>query len=362
MKKKIFATVLSFVTINLFSQITVTDNDIIDSGDIIYEALDTVSGSSIQIGSPGAGQIWDFSSLQQNQVRTIEYLDPSLTPFGSIHPTSNICTNEDGEYQYFKKSSTSVEIVGVDDQEALNPVVILPLPLTYPMQFSTGQVSVVNESVENAFIPDSIAPFITLATAHTVDSINIQLFIETDFNIDGYGDIILPMGTFPALRLSVVNTNIQNVSLYCTDTILGVNSGWYSAPQQLFPSETETDYAFQWWSNDPLVKFALLNIEVDEFGNNNGDIQFLTNNMTVVEEKNDLYFSVFPVPATYNLTINSIENTITDLELRDVNGKLVLDKQFNTSTVLDLDDIEKGPYFLTLKTESRMITKKIIID
>ena len=362
MKKKIFLTVLSFITINLFSQITVTDNDIIGSGDIIYEALDSVSGGIIQIGSPGANQTWDFSSLQQNQVRIIEYLDPSLTPFASIHPTSNICTNEDGEYQYFKKSSTRVEIVGVDDQEVLNPVVVLPLPLTYPMQFSTGQVSVFDESVQNAFIPDSLAPFITLGSAHTVDSVNYQLIVETDFDVDGYGNIILPMGTFPALRLSVVNTNIQNIFLYCTDTILGTSSGWYPAPQQLSPSETETDYAFQWWSNDPLVKFALLNIEVDEFGNNNGDIQFLTNNMTLFDEKNDIYFSIFPVPASYNLNINSIENTITDIILRDLNGKMVLDRQFNTSTSLSLEGIAKGSYYLTLKAKNRIVTKKIIID
>ena len=362
MKIKLFATVLSFMTINVFSQITVTDNDIINSGDIIYEALDSVSGSSIQIGSPGAGQTWDFSTLQQNQVRIIEYLDPSLTPFASMHPTSNICTNEDGEYQYFKKSSTSVEIVGVDDQEVLSPVVILPLPLTYPMQFSTGQVSVVDESVENAFVPDSLAPFVSLGAAHTVDSVNIQLMVETDFNVDGHGDIILPMGTFPVLRLSVINTNIQNVYLYCTDTILGTGSAWYPAPQQLFPSGTETDYAFQWWSNDPLVKFALVNIEVDEFGNNDGDIQFLTNNMTSFEENNDLHFSIFPVPATYNLTIESAENLKTDLILRDINGKLILDKEFHTFTILSLDGISKGSYYLTLKTEKRLITKKIIID
>lgn len=362
MKAKLFMTILSFMTINVFSQITVTDNDIIDSGDMIYEALDSISGTSIQVGSAGAGQIWDFSNLQQNEVRTIEYLDPISTPFASIHPTSNICTNEDGEYQYFKKSLTSVEIVGVDDQEVLNPVVILPLPLTYPMQFSTGQVVVVDESVENAFVSDSLAPFMTLGAAHTVDSVNVQLIVETDFNVDGYGDIILPMGTFPALRLSLININIQNFYLYCTDTILGTGSGWYPAPQQLFPSGTETDYAFQWWSNDPLVKFALVNIEVDEFGNNDGDIQFLTNNMTSVGENNDLYFSIFPVPATYNLTIESSENTIADLILRDINGKLVLENQFNNSTILSLDGIAKGSYYLTLKTENRLLTKKVIIE
>ena len=105
MKLILFGTLMIFFTLNTFSQITVTDNDIIDVGDILYEALDTISGNTIQIGSAGANQTWDFSALQQNMVNSIEYLDPSATPFGFLYPTSNICTNEDGEYQYFTKSS-----------------------------------------------------------------------------------------------------------------------------------------------------------------------------------------------------------------------------------------------------------------
>ena len=178
MKIKLFTIALAFIGINSLAQITVTDADILDVGDIVYEALDSVSGSAIQIGPAGANQTWDFSNLQQNEVNIIEHVEPNTTPFGSIHPTSNICTNEDGEYQYFKKSLTSVAIVGFDDQKALNPVTILPLPLTYPMQLSTGPVLVIDESESNSFIEDSIAPLMTSGAAHTVDSISFQVVIE----------------------------------------------------------------------------------------------------------------------------------------------------------------------------------------
>ncbi len=57
MKTKIFTIALAFITLNAFSQITVTDNDVVGVGDNIYEALDSVSGSAIQIGSAGANQI-----------------------------------------------------------------------------------------------------------------------------------------------------------------------------------------------------------------------------------------------------------------------------------------------------------------
>ena len=106
----------------------------------------------------------------------------------------------------------------------------------------------------------------------------------------------------------------------------------------------------------------MVNIPIDEFGNNIGNVQFLTNNPTAIEEKNDLQFSVFPVPATYSLTIEGEENITTDLTLRDINGKLILTHQFNTSTNLSLDGVAKGIYYLTLKTENGELAKKVVVE
>jgi hypothetical protein len=362
MKIKLYILSLIFVTTDVFSQITVTENDVINIGDNIYEALDSVSGSTIQIGSAGANQTWDFSNLQQNEVNIIAHVDPISTAFGFMHPTSNICAKDDSENIYFKKSSTAIEIVGFDDQSLVNPILALPLPLTYPMQVSTGPVLALSELESNAFLPDSLAPLISFGAAHVIDSINVQVTLESSYNVDGWGDVIIPMGTFPALRLYVSATNTQSVLFYCTDTILGIASGWYPAPQQLFPTDTETDYFYQWWSNDPNVKMGLVNIDVDEYGYNNGEIQFLTNNVTSITQKDDLQVRIFPVPATYSLTIESEENIITNLTLRDNNGQLILEDKFNTRTSLSLDGFAKGIYYLTLRTDDRELTKKVVVE
>ena len=103
MNRILLTFVLILITIYSFSQITVTDNDIIGIGDNIYEAIDDISGSAIQIGSSGANQTWDFSNLQQTTVNIIEHVDPSSTYYGSLHPTSNICALDDGQSLYFKE-------------------------------------------------------------------------------------------------------------------------------------------------------------------------------------------------------------------------------------------------------------------
>ena len=151
-EKPLLFLVFVLLTGNIFAQITVTDTDIVNIGDVIYEALDSVSGSAIQIGPAGANQTWDFSNLQQNDVNIIEHVDPNSTPFGFMHPTSNICAEDDDQNLYMNKSSTGVEMVGFDDVQLLNPLTILPLPLTYPMQYSTGAILALDQRMENSFI------------------------------------------------------------------------------------------------------------------------------------------------------------------------------------------------------------------
>ena len=63
MKLNIFRIALVFLTTNLFGQITVIDTDVVDVGDIIYQAYDSVPGPSIQAGNASsAAQNWNFSS------------------------------------------------------------------------------------------------------------------------------------------------------------------------------------------------------------------------------------------------------------------------------------------------------------
>ena len=102
MKFKIFTCIFTLFSLFTFSQITVTDSDIISVGDVVYQAVDSIPSSSITIGNSGASQIWDFSNLQIDDVSVINNIDPNNTPFGFMHPTSNICNQEDGQDIYLR--------------------------------------------------------------------------------------------------------------------------------------------------------------------------------------------------------------------------------------------------------------------
>ena len=62
------------------------------------------------------------------------------------------------------------------------------------------------------FLPDSIAVFVTMGQAQQIDSIKFVVESSTEFNVDDYGSITIPMGTFDALRVKM--DDIQLIILY----------------------------------------------------------------------------------------------------------------------------------------------------
>jgi hypothetical protein len=360
MKTKLFTIALAFISVNALAQITVTDSDIISVGDIVYQAVDSLPSNSITIGNSGANQTWDFSSLQDMEVDIIEVISPVGTPYENIHPDANMCVEIDDELMYLDKSSTGLEMVGYGDIP-LN-MLMTPLPLVYGLSQQSGPNTMMDSVFPNMFIPDSLAPFISFNPAYDqVDSLKINVVITSEFNVDAWGNVTIPLGTFDALRLKVEETTTTDFYAYCSSS-LGLGGGWYSVPAQLFPSETEITNRYQWWSNDPSVKFMLAELEMDSLSNNVEFVTFLTETQTTAV--NDLLsnsISVFPNPTSDKIIVNTdLKNC--NYELVDVKGSVITSDNFNYSTEIDLSKNAKGIYFLKLKSQNEIITKKIIIE
>ena len=68
---------------------------------------------------------------------------------------------------------------------------------------------------------------------------------------------------------------------------------------------------------------------------------------------------VYPNPATSNITIESTE-AIKKLEIRDVNGRIVISQEY-TNTI-DVSELSKGLYLVTVVTESQNMVKKVLVE
>jgi hypothetical protein len=361
MKTQLFTIALAFISVNTLAQITVTDSDIISVGDIVYQAVDSLPSNSITIGNSGANQTWDFSSLQDMEVDIIEVISPVGTPYENIHPDANMCVEIDDELMYLDKSSTGLEMVGYGDIP-LN-MLMIPLPLVYGLSQQSGPHTIMDSVFANMFLPDSLAPFISLNPAYDqVDSLKINVVITSEFNVDAWGNVTIPLGTFDALRLKVEETTTTDFYAYCSSS-LGLGGGWYSVPAQLFPSETEITNRYQWWSNDPLVKFMIAELEMDSLSNNVEFVTFLTTpQANSASNLESVKVNVYPNPTSKDLMI------ITDLincsySLTDVKGSKLLRNEFNNSTIIDLSSYSSGTYLLQIYTEEgNVTTKRVVVE
>ena len=76
----------------VFSQITITAQDFLNqigSRQVVLEEMN--SSTTIDVGSPGANQVWDFSNMviSDTVVAVFEYLSPDQTVSGSTFPEAN---------------------------------------------------------------------------------------------------------------------------------------------------------------------------------------------------------------------------------------------------------------------------------
>ena len=364
MNKSYFLSVL-FSTISLvgISQITVTDADLLGVGDVIYLADDY--NTIVNLGSPGQNQIWDFSALQSNDSWMMEVVDPTTTPFDQLYPNANLCIIDDGDFIYCNKSSTRISILGIGDSVAQQAITLVPLTLSYSFTNIDGPILAIDSLIGGPSINVLLASqgltasMLTFGAAHVADSLSIQLEMTTEFEVDAEGIMILPMGSFDALRVKVDRTSVPNISVYCIDTNGGTNSDWY--PLSLGGTETETSY--QWYSNNANTKFTLAEVIIDSIGNPETGITFLTDSIISSLDKVEIdYINIFPIPTTYNVTITYERNEEVGATLSDINGRELINFVFVNSTELDLSNLDKGIYILNLNTKEGSVSKKLIIE
>ena len=342
MKTNFFTIALTLITTGVFAQITVTDADVLNIGDIFFEATDTLS-VGLTPGGSGMNQTWDFTNLQMNLIDTIEVLDPNTTPNGAMHPTADVSILIDSNYWHLSKSNNALSLVGVDNVPVYSQ--FSPLPLYYGLQSSSSYTSL--DSL--VAIPASLCQ---LYLGVPCDSVYIKQVSTINWNVDAYGDVMLPLGTFSSLRSKKIEVGMDSLYVH----ISGV---WYVDTVNSGIVDTTIEYT--WWTNEVSMHYRI--VEMDYTNNTTDEVVFLTQpQVSSVSNISASDFNIYPIPATCNLTIEAQSNELTNLELVDITGKMVMTKQFNVSTNLDVSQIAKGIYYLNLNNNEGKSTKKIIVE
>jgi len=342
-----------------FSQITISESDFSIPGDTVR-----ISVSGQTINDPvltGSGITWDYSALTATSQFLREFTSIGFSP---VQFTFGVLAPQDYQASYFIPENT----LPVDQLNGF-----LPVSLSDPRSYQKSTIDSITKvgfsikvsGIDVAFKSDTIEtkykfPMVFQQTFDTRGYTFIDLSPAADFKIkqqrsitstvDGFGQLILPFGTFDVLRLKREISEID--SIY--QTFFGTGT-WIGTP----PTQT---IEYEWIGQNN--KEVLLKIVV---ANANGSSQIRTieyqDNYLGLDAgliENELNATIFPNPTNEGIQVNSA-SILTKITLLDSKGSILaqmvgLDA---TTAVIGMNNYSPGMYVVVIESAEALRTIRV---
>jgi len=279
-------------------------------------------------GASGSAQTWNFSSLFTiGTAINSNYVDPSTTPYSSVYSSATVSNGDgSGGYSYYIQSGTELDYIGGSDG------------VTYVYYFDPLVVNKFPFSFGDGYVDNFSAYYSGVSRTGTMT-----------LTADGSGTLILPSGSYSALRVK----SIENYTDSTSSVVVHVNIityNWYIATEH-FPvlqySIAQLSGSTSSMSKQLLMSAAVVGIE--ELSNN------------------EIELNTYPNPATDIVTLEFYlkEEQNVSIELKNVLGQSVFSSvsEFNNGSnrfEINMKTLPKGIYLAEVQCGNGHHTKRII--
>lgn len=178
-----------------FSQIELTADDLLGQiGSTQIVQIDPRSSIPVDVGSPGANQVWDFRNqvIPDSLFLVFEVLRPDQTDFATVFPDANFVHKETSPNQagheglaFVKVTSNSFIILGEINKTGVSTSIDFEIDSLFslPLTFEQTWLQTERDTTDNFPVDGNI---------HTTTTLN---------QIDGWGTVQVPAGEFECIRL-----------------------------------------------------------------------------------------------------------------------------------------------------------------
>lgn len=333
-----------FMSATLSAQIFITSAHFIDATDVVQIGVD--DNPSISHTLAGPNQTWDYGELNANSTNVIAMGMADWYSGSSNFPQATLGTeDEDGVQLFFRKTTEAFDLMGVygdlfgngsNMALAFNPY---QRQLTFPSTYGTAFTNVSTIKI-------------TLDDIEDVDSVVVTVTTHRFSDMDAWGNLSTPFGTFPSIRQHIKDSTIQTVTAY----LFG------------FPvfneSETSVTNSYAFYSDAQNARYVLLQYTYDPETELISGVQWQTSApVSNIANEAVKEYTAYPNPAhdVVNIKFPSITNG--ELIVVDVLGKVVYQQtiQNSANSQVDVRQWNPGVYFFQFTTENNRITKKITV-
>jgi len=341
MKKVLLSIFTVLLSITLSAQISITSDDIVSAGKIVLEATDTMPSPSITPGPAGPDQTWDFSSLSVDYVDTMWFANPDWPPYYEHFPAANLAALRvfDSEldsadmYIYFEKNVDEFAIVGMAlEVEEIGFVIMPCIPKETIAEFPVDYLNSSTNDFELLIEAESPYP--------PADSIRIKISITKSIEVDAWGDITIPLGTFNSLRIN--ETRIEKDSMWMK--LLGV---WGFLGEII-----DTTYNYSWWTDDDAAGYVLATLNYEQDTKVVSEATFLKASpySYIEENQNSIFVNVYPNPVSSNINFSFKDKTKGFIEIYDFTGRYLEEIQLNNvqEVIINMNKYPAGIYLYSI--------------
>ncbi len=327
------------------AQIFITSAHFIDVSDVVQIGIDT--NPSITHTLAGPNQTWDYGELNDYETDVIALGMAEWFSGASNFPNATLGTQDaEGTQIFFRKNTEAFDLMGVygDLFETGEPSALEFSPyqrqLTFPSTYGT---TFANVSTINILIDDF----------EGTDSVVVTVTTHRFSEMDAWGSLTTPFGTFNTIRQHIKDSTIQTVTAY----LFG------------FPifneSETTITHNYSFYSDAQNARYILLQYNYDPETDllENVQWQMAAPILNTENLSSDLQVNIYPNPTSDNLNIIFDQPFFGEVIISDALGKVVYHTSVNGNDEFNLfiNNWTPGVYMIHLNSISQKSVHRLIV-
>jgi len=356
MIKYLILLIFIFYITNLFSQISLTLNDLPKPGDTqVSSRIDTLEDLTVTPGSSGANIIWDYSGLHEyvsfldNSYDSVTWLYPNQTPNQAQFPTADIAQTTNC-YLYHNWQTHVVSLICYYNYFTINNDGLHLYGSTYPQSHNYSQYRNIFPLINYG---ESLANTSKEEIQISADSLFVRTVIDTSI-ADAWGTILTPTGTYNTLRIYTKEKVYDS---------LFVNSVGQEQQRQT------DNYYYRWFTNG--LGFPVFEIGKGILEKQNGFqithfSKYLRQNNIGNNDLKIKKVNIFPNPVNESseVTFSGFNNKNVQFVIYNSLGEVRINNLIKNENKITITkkDLGSGIYFYKAFDENNFITGSFIVN
>jgi hypothetical protein len=346
MKKILFILSIAF-GISLHAQITLTRGHIINYGKKFIIAYDE---NLHAFAASGANKTWDFSDINANYRDTLRFGGADWYKGYSNFPKANygfIYNSDPMAINFLRLDDSAFSLEGYynytpgSEESSNSRSTLIRFPSTFQSSFSESHIFQ-GSTLRIKTDPDTAGPM------PFIDSLRIDMTRFVFSNIDGWGTLKTPLGSFATLKQTTLDVMAQTYMMKSAGT-------WKSAPNNIlkrlnFPLPNfDSSYNVNFWTNNSNYGYPLMTYYYGPRDNGTYDIEWMFSapKASALATSNVKNLSFFPNPSNSDIHISGDVSNV-ELEVCDLQGRCLY-KYNDLNQTIQLGHLNTGVYILQFK-------------